>query len=699
MKKLLSFFAAACVAFTSCDDILQNLPNNPEYDIESGENKPDDGSDSNHDNGSDSKPGDGPDNIPDSPQEQQKDLVKISFDISNQTTGVFPGGETVITYTLENADVNTIVTASSNGVYTVRVEAMSYDHGRIFVKCPETYTDGYINIIVSDGATYSFVKVINFYEEKIIFTEGLEYYISASGGQISIPFMANFDYEFRIEGMSEDWLTITSPDTKADMIPGTLVINAKANPFEYARTGVVQITHSNSPGDIYAEIRINQASAFFSIEQSKYAVLADGETIVTNISSSRGVTTKVPSDAAGWISTKVTNNKDDNYSITAVIKRNESLSVRSATIELYSGDGSEFVGTIEYVQASKAEDDLTPMVFVVRANLANDYTANIILSGFDYDFYIDWGDGQAQHCQDPYGYSTTYSHAYDTTVPTNYTVKIHGTLPCLKVMNCVVEVTQWGLTKVKNIDFSYNQQLTTIPGDQYGSFSELNSMSFQGCTQLKEIPKDLFTYCKSLWGISFTFEGCTSLTEIPEQLFKGCINANSFQQTFSNCTSLVKIPGNMFEGCTNTQEFINTFDNCTALTEIPEELFSYSPDAKRFDGVFNGCSALVEIPALLFSNCPDATSFHATFQGCSSLTEIPVSLFDNNKKVTSFAWAFSSCYNITGESPYTIINGIKYHLYERHLNLDYFITPTNYYGCFQSCALMSDYQMINYYLW
>lgn len=37
---------------------------------------------------------------------------------------------------------------------------------------------------------------------------------------------------------------------------------------------------------------------------------------------------------------------------------------------------------------------------------------------------------------------------------------------------------------------------------------------------------------------------------------------------------------------------------------------------------------------------------------------------------------------VTGESPYTEIDGTKYHLYERYLNPDRFIAPTSYTSCF-----------------
>ena len=55
-----------------------------------------------------------------------------------------------------------------------------------------------------------------------------------------------------------------------------------------------------------------------------------------------------------------------------------------------------------------------------------------------------------------------------------------------------------------------------------------------------------------------------------------------------------------------------------------------------------------------------------------------------------FMYTFHSCHSVKGESPYTIIDGVKYHLYERHLNPDQFVTPTSYTDCFSESFSDSD---------
>ena len=582
--------------------------------------------------------------------------TRLNLDITDKETGVIPGKEIVIGYTLENADEKTRVTASSDGVYSVRVEAEGYDRGRIFVTAPYVYSDGFVNIMVSDGESYSFIKVVNFYEEKMIFPEGLEYYVSPKGGEIIIPFRYNFEHEFKVNGAAADWIRTAPQGTKAEMKDGRLVVNVTTNPYEYARTGKIQVVPTNSAGEMYTEIVINQASAFFSVEQSKYAVHVDGETITTHISSSRGLTAKIPAEAAGWLSYEITDLGNDNYNITTTISRNESLSVRSAIVQFYSADGSKALGTIEYVQSSSVQDDLKTMVLVVRANISNDFTPRFKIR--EADCYIDWGDGQAERFQADAYSQIEISHTYDTTVPTSYTVKIYGNMTYfVSAASCISEVVRWGQTGLERISFSGDTALKKICGDEYGSFKNLDYLHFENCRNLLSIPENLFAECKNETEFYHTFDGCSSLTEIPENLFAECKNVTNFGDTFQDCSSLTEIPENLFAECKNVTSFSRTFYGCSSLSEIPENLFA---------------------------ECKNVTSFGSTFDDCSSLTEIPVSIFDNNRKVKDFTQTFSSCNSVKGESPYTIIDGVKYHLYERYLNPDQFVTPTSYDSCFRS---------------
>ena len=127
---------------------------------------------------------------------------------------------------------------------------------------------------------------------------------------------------------------------------------------------------------------------------------------------------------------------------------------------------------------------------------------------------------------------------------------------------------------------------------------------------------------------------------------------------------------------------------------MPENLFKHNTKVTSFDFAFVDCKGLTSLPENLFKHNTDVTSFGYTFYRCTGLTSIPTGLFDYNRRVTYFINTFYDCRKLTGESPYTIIDGVKYHLYERHLNTDQFVTPSNYGGCFGNSSKLSDWEAI-----
>ena len=164
----------------------------------------------------------------------------------------------------------------------------------------------------------------------------------------------------------------------------------------------------------------------------------------------------------------------------------------------------------------------------------------------------------------------------------------------------------------------------------------------------------------------------------------------SMEDGFCQQSMFEKIHPNAIQVSTVT-DCSSIFHECTNLTEIPEGLFDKCTEVTSFSGAFMYCTSLTSIPEGLFDNCTKVTSFNATFAECAALTSIPVSLFDYNTKVTNFRRCFWNDDNLTGESPYTLIDGVKVHLYERENYPEYFTTPTEYQWCFQGCENLIDY--------
>ena len=597
--------------------------------------------------------------------------IEISFDYEGDEVGISEGRTLYINYTLKNATDDVQVTASSDGNFVTKVEANGKTGGRISVKCINGGTDGYINVIVNDGNGYSYLKVINIYKNKIEFVNGLDYKISALGGDVMVPISLNFDYEVEVvEG--DSWVTV-NPVSRAEMRYEVLSFNVAQNSTSAERYAKVQLYNPTVREEIYAEVMIGQSAREFSIEKNRIIFYNNGGTIETVINSTLDIRAEVDPSVLWLDATIVKSEGETSYKLIVVAEAVSSSENRNAEISIYSMDGNILLGKIYVIQSGISDEDANAMIVVTRANYSNDFTAYLPLYG-SLDCYVDWGDGDIEYFKGHYG-ANEVIHKYSVSDPTSFDVRISGKVQQLNssglTTHSTIEVKQWG-----------RLGLTSMNG------------AFKGNTILKYIPDDALGAFEFVTDFTYAFYHCNSLASIPERLFYYCSNVTYFMSTFSNCINLTFIPDGLFYYCSNVTNFSDTFFGCINLTSIPDGLFYYCSNVTNFSGIFFGCSSLTSIPENLFANCPNVTDFSKVFGGCSSLTSIPVGIFNNNRLVTKFYSAFASCSSLKGESPYTIIDGVKYHLYERYKNFDHFIVPENYSFCFAGCFCFDDYDNI-----
>ena len=188
---------------------------------------------------------------------------------------------------------------------------------------------------------------------------------------------------------------------------------------------------------------------------------------------------------------------------------------------------------------------------------------------------------------------------------------------------------------------------------------------FSGCASLKSLPADLFAKLTAVTQAGYLYEGCTSMTEFP---------------SLKNCTALKTVNA--------------LWKDCSTLVSAPDDYFPESvKDGTTLAYLFQNCSALQTVPAGLFSNFEKVTIITQMFENCTSLRSLPVEMFDNMRKITTATSAFNGCSAFTGESPYTMVEGEKVHLYERS-TANGFSAVTKYTDCFEGCTQMADYANI-----
>ena len=110
--------------------------------------------------------------------------------------------------------------------------------------------------------------------------------------------------------------------------------------------------------------------------------------------------------------------------------------------------------------------------------------------------------------------------------------------------------------------------------------------------------------------------------------------------------------------------------------------------------MFSNNTSLKSVPEKLFADSPLLKTVEFCFDWCNDLTTVPPTIFDNNRRIVYLANVFRDCYSLRGESPYTEIDGVKWHLYERADNPDQFVAPLNYNNAFGGCRNLTDYDAI-----
>lgn len=292
----------------------------------------------------------------------------------------------------------------------------------------------------------------------------------------------------------------------------------------------------------------------------------------------------------------------------------------------------------------------------------------------DIDAYISWGDG------------TPLERVKQTDPPThNYAAGTKGEIVVTftgtsgggigMAFNATKTVFQEALLKV---DLT-NADAACPNGNWVGGFLS--------CTYLTNVVGS-FAGKPNIKNINSAFISTWRLVDIPPQMFRGCPNLEDATSAFgysiripnadymfADCPKLIEAPQvfshmnllsavSTFENCTSLKSVINLFFNCDRLTDITN--------------VFKGCTN-IQLASRAFQNC--------------AVLNPPVNVFDDCKKIQYFKESYNNLPAATNESPYTVVNGQKVHLWERTPELG-FALPIIYDFCFTDSPNFADYANI-----
>lgn len=462
--------------------------------------------------------------------------------------------------------------------------------------------------------------------------------------------------------------------------PGKAVVTAASDGYYLTRVerdsdteGVLYVTAPTPYVDGYVIVMLDDGNGYSTMRVVKFCQrsLALTEGAVFQVDENGGTIT-IPwtgnytfsaSTGADWIH-PIRTRTEYSGEIVLSVDPNPTEKTRTGIVFLHPDDNPDYIAlelVIREATSTILPAESQAMTLTVRPSFANDFTVVLPFRG-EARCSVDWGDGHVDHFDDDLG-EAWIQHTYSVSEPADYVVSVSGTAERMDAREIpqkagIVSVEHWGNLGIQSVDHAFAQftSLRSVCADTDGFFSQI-------------------TDCASL------FEGCVSLDNLPGGLFRSGTDIRSFENAFSGCSGLTSVSADLLEGCGNATEFSNMFLRCSNLEALPEGLFRSCPKARRFFQTFH-LSGLADIPENLFAPCPDIEDLEAAFRECVNLTSLPAGLFDHNRRIRSFTLTFWGCWDLRGESPYTLIDGRKVHLYERVAYPDHFVAPVRYEGCF-----------------
>ena len=612
----------------------------------------------------------------------------ITLDIQDEENGLSAGETREFRYELSGRVTDdTIVTAGTDGKYSLTITRLSKTTGVVAVTCPKEFREGFVYLLANDGEGHSVVKVINFYERALEVTGSPTYWVDCTGGTITLPINYNFAFSLEVEGSAAKWLHPVQ--TKASNMAGEITVVVDSNTENYVRKGRILIHPADHPEYTFSAIAIEEASAFFSISQASLVVESEGRAYTVSITSSRGISV---SSEASWVKCSLESDQNYNWTLYVEVDKNAESEQRRASIDVKTTDGSEVLGSISVLQLAYDVDPSKCFVLKVKTSSLYDCKVVLPIRMGSTDCVVDWGDGIKESYSKDYSISQELiSHTYvlDNIDAAEFTVSVSGSVWRLEQIPIpfadeIISIEQWGNLGVSYVQsaFSHCSRLVSVPEDYLGFFSEVNDISglFRYCKSLKTVPEGLFSYAEKVSNASELFYG-SGIEVVPSGLFSHFNNLETVYSCFENCSNLRAIPAELFSNCPAAFKISNLENLFTysALESIPEALLDACTSVTDVSGIFRQ-TFIKKIPEKLFYNNKLITDVGRAFSGCSQLTAVPISIFDENRRIIDFSHVFDGDYlNMSPqETPYTVIDGKKIHLYERKDYPDEFVTPRSF---------------------
>ncbi len=499
-------------------------------------------------------------------------------------------------------------------------------------------------------------------------------------------FAVNTDLDAWTVTEAPDWITI-GREAK------TLTLTVQKNTSTQARKAVLTVAVENVAGKAEAAITVEQTGvpvATLEVASAAVTVPAAGGSATVDYTTNQSEIA-LRNSAPTWLSASAADGR-----ITFAAEANLGADVRTGEVEIVAGKGDNVATAKVVVSQSPYTQSL-----VYTAKLTTDgKTASLPTLGSSdaaIAFTVDWGDGSAVESFEA-ALSTANKHTYEKAGEYKVTITSRNKIDKISFANGYsyiksLDANTLDLSGVKSLSRCFYQcrLLESVCAETFSACVEATDASnlFYGCILLQGVPAGIFDNLKKVTNFGYCFQNAEKLASIPAGLFAGCTAANNFMSVFYH-TAITELPSRCFAGCTGVKGFNSICNGCKSLTRIAADAFEGCTSVTSFMGAFSDCSALTAIPEELFAAFPKLDDMSYCFARCG-LKSLPAGLFDNNRMITSLDFCFQKCVDLTGESPYTMVDGVKVHLYERQNYPDTFVAPRSYDYCFTADEGLTDY--------
>lgn len=288
--------------------------------------------------------------------------------------------------------------------------------------------------------------------------------------------------------------------------------------------------------------------------------------------------------------------------------------------------------------------------------------------------YVNWGDGT------PVEYIKTdglFGHNYAAGTTGEVVATFLGTS---QHFGCVLQDSGLEVFKEALIKVDLTNADAACPSGMWNN-------GFYKCVYLTEVVGS-FAGKPNIKVCNAMFMNCWRLASIPPQMFRGCPRLDNAGSCFQ-VAYLIPTGDYMFADCPKLRDVHQAFLGVRIRSAVGA--FQNCPTLNSVANLFTDCKSLTDVTDV-FKGCANIQLALRVFQNCAVLNP-PVNVFDDCKK----AYNFKECYNnlpaATNESPYTVVNGQKVHLWERTPELG-FALPVQYDFCFTNSPNFADYANI-----